>query len=161
MGKVAPQAIDDSLHRMTLWFRNVLVAIFGVVAVVDVPAADRAMRASKPELKKEIVAVIESQLTAFRKGDVAKAYTFAAADLRAQKPLRVFAAIVQESYPEIWANTRSEFGIVRDNGTQATVTVQVYSKAGDADYDFTLAKEPVGWRIYGVLRHASKQASRL
>jgi hypothetical protein len=145
---------------MTLWVQRGLVCVMGAVALIGVHGADRAMRASKPEVKKAIVMVIESQLTAFRKGDVAKAYTFAATDLRAQKPLRVFAAIVQESYPEIWANTRAEFGIVRDNGVQATVTVQVYSKAGDADYDFTLAKEAAGWRIYGVVRHASKQAGK-
>ena len=145
---------------MKVWFRHALLAVICAAAVIG-QAADRVMRASKPEVKKEIVTVIESQLAAFRQGDVAKAHTFAAADLRAQKPLRVFAAIVQESYPEIWANTRAEFGIVRDNGTQATVTVQVYSKAGDAAYDFTLAKELVGWRIYGVVRHAPKQAGKV
>ena len=124
---------------------------------VGAMAAEANLRASKPEVKKEIVTVIEAQLAAFRKRDVAKAYTFAAADLRAQKPLSVFTTIVRDSYPEIWSNTRAEFGIVRDNGRQATVTVQVYSKAGDAAYDFTLAKENAGWRIYGVVRHAPKQ----
>ena len=127
------------------------------MAALGAKAANGEMRASKPELKQQIVAVIEGQLAAFRQGDVTKAYTFAAAELRAQKPLRMFTTIVQENYPEIWSNTRAEFGIVRDNGTQATVTVQVYSKAGDAAYEFTLAKERVGWRIYGVVRHAPKQ----
>ena len=126
-------------------------------AAVGAMAAEATFRASKPEVKKEIVTVIEAQLAAFRKGDVARAYTFAAADLRSQKPLSVFTTIVRDNYPEIWSNTRAEFGIVRDNGQQATVTVQVYSKAGDADYDFTLAKENAGWRIYGVVRHAPKQ----
>ena len=145
---------------MTRWFRSMIVAVACVVAL-GAMAADGELRASKPELKQQIVAVIEAQLAAFRQGDVAKAYTFAAADLMAQKPLRVFTTIVQENYPEIWSNTRAEFGIVRDNDTQATVTVQVYSKAGDAAYDFTLAKERVGWRIYGVLRHAPKQKGKV
>lgn len=131
------------------------------VAAVGANAADGDLRASKPELKQQIVAIIEAQLAAFRQGDVAKAYTFAAAELRAQKPLRVFTTIVQENYPEIWGNTRAEFGIVRDNTTQATVTVQVYSKAGDAAYDFTLARERIGWRIYGVVRHAPKQKGKV
>ncbi len=121
-------------------------------------AAESVLRASKPEVKKEIVAVIEAQLAAFRKGDVAKAYSYAAADLRAQKPLGVFGAIVRENYPEIWASTRAEPGIVRDDGGRATVTVQVYSKAGAAAYDFTLVKEKAGWRIYGVLRHAPRKS---
>lgn len=137
-----------------------LAVAAGVALVVSLAGADAPRKASTPGVRKEIVGVIEAQLAAFRKGDVAKAHTFAAADLRAQKPLSVFKAIVQENYPEIWSNTRAEFGIVRDNGTQATVTVHVYSKAGDADYDFTLAQERAGWRIYGVVRHAPKQAGK-
>lgn len=128
-----------------------------VTALAPVHAADSSLRASKPELKKEIVTVIEGQLAAFRKGDAAKAYSYAASELRAQKPLKVFTAIVRENYPEIWANTRAEPGIVRDDGARATVTVQVYSKPGDAAYDFTLVKEKAGWRIYGVVRHASRK----
>lgn len=120
-------------------------------------AAESAMRASKPEVKKEIVTVIDAQLAAFRKGDAAKAYSYAAADLRAQKPLNVFTAIVRENYPEIWASTRAEPGIVRDDGGRATVTVQVYAKSGEAAYDFTLVKEKAGWRIHGVVRHAARK----
>ena len=137
-----------------------LLALAGM-AVARVFAAADAMRASKPEVKKEIVAVIEAQLAAFRKGDAAKAHGYAAAELRAQKPLRVFAGIVKENYPEIWASTRAEFGIVRDVGARATVTVQVYSKTSDAAYDFTLAKEAAGWRILGVVRHEPKAGGRV
>jgi hypothetical protein len=135
--------------------------LIAVLTGVTGLAAASVMRASKPEVKKEIVAVIESQLAAFRKGDVDKAYGYAAAELRAQKPVRAFAAIVQNNYPEIWANTRAEPGIVRDNGERATVTVQVYSKISDAAYDFTLTKEREGWRIYGVLRHEPKKAGKV
>ena len=119
------------------------------------------MRASTPEVKKEIVAVIEKQMEAFRKHEVEKAYGFASAELRAQKPFRTFTAIVKSSYPEIWTNTRAEFGIVHDDGTRANVTVQVYSKEGDAPYDFTLVKERVGWRIFGVVRHAPKKGGKV
>src|SRR3954471_5199611 len=137
------------------------VLLFVVGGALASSAAEPILRASKPEVKKEIVSVIEAQLAAFRKGDAAKAYGFASAALRAQKPLRVFAGIVQSSYPEIWANTRAEFGIVRDDGTQATVTVQVYSKSDDAAYDFTLTKESAGWRINGVLRHEPKKTGKV
>lgn len=123
--------------------------------------AGELMRASKPETKKEIVAVIEEQLAAFRKGDLARAYGYAAAELRAQKPLRTFTAIVKENYPEIWANMRAEFGIVRDDGTRASVTVQVYSKASNAGYDFTLVREKAGWRVHGVLRHEPKKTGKV
>jgi hypothetical protein len=118
------------------------------------------MRASKPEVRLDVVTAIEGQLKAFRRGELEQAYRFAAAELRAQKPLPAFAAIVQGNYPEIWANRRAEFGIVRDNGTRSTVTVQVYAKDGDAAYDYTLVRERAGWRIYGVVRHAPKRGGK-
>lgn len=135
------------------------VALVWVVLVSASAAAT--IRASTPEVRKQVVTVIEEQLRAFRKGEIEKAYALAAAELRAQKPLRVFAGIVQGSYPEIWKNTRGEFGIVRDDGAQATVTVQVFSKNDHAAYDFTLRKERAGWRIYGVVRHESKKAEKV
>ena len=136
-------------------------ALAWLVLAAATTAAAATIRASTPEVRKQVVTVIEEQLSAFRKGEIEKAYALAAAELRAQKPLRVFAGIVQGSYPEIWKNTRGEFGIVRDDGTQATVTVQVYSKDDHAAYDFTLRKERSGWRIYGVVRHESKKAEKV
>jgi hypothetical protein len=133
---------------------TVLVAFGGRALAADMPA-------SKPEVKKEIVAVIEAQLAAFRKGDTGKAHSYASSELRAQKPRRVFSEIVKDNYPEIWASTRAEFGIVRDDGKRATVTVQVYAKTGDAAYDYTLVKEEAGWRIFGVVRHEAKSAGKV
>ncbi|MCX6954928.1 MAG: DUF4864 domain-containing protein [Verrucomicrobia bacterium] len=124
-------------------------------------AADGGMRASKPEVRKEVVATIEGQLGAFRAKDTKKAYTFAAAALRAQNPLRQFLRIVENNYPEIWANTKGEFGVVRDDGTRATVLVQVFSTDGRADYDYGLVKEKDGWRIDSVLRHAPNKADKV
>ena len=123
-------------------------------------AGEAPLRASKPGVKKEIVAVIEAQLAAFRAGDAARAYAFAAAELRAQKPLPAFAAIVEQSYPEIWRSVRAEFGIVRDDGARATVTVQVFAQDSAAAYDYTLVREESGWKIIGVLRHTPRKTGK-
>ncbi len=147
-----------------MWLRlNWLLRIAALVAVLARAgvAAETGLRASKPEVKVDVASVINGQLAAFRAGDAARAYTFAAAQLRAQKPLPAFAAIVRTSYPEIWANRRAEFGIVRDDGARATVTVQVYGRDSAAAYDYTLQKEPTGWRILGVVRHEPKQAGKV
>lgn len=133
-----------------------LAALFGREAA----AGEAVMRASKPGVRADIMTTINGQLAAFRAGDVARAFTFAAAELQKQKPLSDFTAIVRTSYPEIWANRRAEFGIVRDDGARATVTVQVYGRESDAAYDYTLKKEPAGWRIFGVVRHEPKQAGK-
>jgi len=128
-----------------------------LVALVFVrtSAADEegAMRASKPDVRKRIVATIDAQLEAFRRQDFERAYAYSATDLRAQKPLQVFVAIVRTNYPEIWANTRAEYGIVRDDGETAKLLVHVFAQDADASYDYELVRERAGWRIHGVLRH--------
>lgn len=141
--------------------RLTLLGMAGMLGVMVSAAAENGLKASKPEVKREIVAAIEGQLAAFRKGDASKAYTFAAAQLRAQKSLRSFTAIVKENYPEIWTNTRAEFGIVRDDGERGSVTVHVTSKEGAAAYDFTVLKERAGWKIFSVLRHEAKKTGKL
>lgn len=148
---------------MRRWIACVLLGIaLGVAGTARAAVAEPGvLRASKPEVKKDVVAVIEAQLAAWRKGDLAKAYSFAAAELRAQKSQREFTAIVEAAYPEIRASTRAEFGIVRDDGTRATVTVQVYAKDGDAAYHYTLVRERAGWRIYGVVRHVPKPGGKI
>ena len=114
-------------------------------------------RASTAAVRQEIVAVVAGQVAAFRENDPRRAYALAAADLRAQRPLAAFADIVRRNYPEIWANTRAEYGIVRDDGTRAALTVQVYSQTGDAAYDYELVREAAGWRIRGVLRRTARR----
>ena len=135
-----------------LWLVSILMLGFG-------PASSAAaeLRASKPEVKKEVIAAVEAQLAAFRAGDVVKAYSHAAAPLRAQSPVRAFMAIVQTNYPEIWASTRAAYGLVRDDGTRATVLVHVFSKDGDASFDYVLLKERGGWRIGSVVRHVLRK----
>jgi hypothetical protein len=120
-------------------------------------AAQPPLRASKPEVRDEVVATIEDQLAAFRANDVAKAYGFAAVDVRMQMPQRTFASVVRNNYPEIWASTRAEFGLVRDDGLHATVLVHVFGKESNTAYDYVLMKERSVWRIASVLRHEPRK----
>jgi hypothetical protein len=142
------------------WTNWIAVLLSAGIFLTAARAADDGQRASKPEVRREIVAVIDAQLAGFRVGDVRKAYGYASAELRAQKPVQVFASIVRDNYPEIWSNLRGEFGLVRDDGATATVLVHVYGKDGDASYDYTLVKEKAGWRIGAVLRHAPKKDNK-
>jgi hypothetical protein len=129
--------------------------------VVAMQAADSGMRASKPDVKKAVVAVIEEQLVAFRKGETDKAYSFSSQRLQRRNSLRTFLAIVKSGYPEIWTNISAEYGIVRDDGETATVLVHVKGKQGEASYDYRLDKERVGWRIAGVVPHEARPGERL
>ena len=132
------------------------------VMVLALPNAGRAaaaagLRASRPEVKKSVLDVIEAQLAAFRAGDVSKAYVYTTAALRAQTSLRAFAAIVQSNYPEISANQRAEYGLVRDDGSRARVLVEVFSRAGSATFEYVLLRERAGWRIGSIMRHDPRE----
>jgi hypothetical protein len=122
-------------------------------------AAGDAMRVSKPVVRDEITAMIETQLAAFREGDATKAYRCASEGFREQVSPVAFARMVARNYPEIWQNVRAEVGIVRDDDTRATVVVHVFAKNADALYDYVLFHEKTGWRIGGVLRRDPKKAN--
>jgi hypothetical protein len=140
---------------------RVIVCMLTCVLLPALAGQEAVLRASKPEVRREIVAAIEGQLAAFRKHDVAKAYRYSAAALQAEKPIAVFVAIVRANYPEIWTNTRAECGIVRDDGENATVLVHVYGKDSDASYDYALTRENRAWRIKGVLRHTPTKEEKV
>ena len=117
-------------------------------------AAEAPLRASGPEVRREVLAVIDAQLAAFRAHDALKAYALAAFSLRQQFPLARFLETVRQNYPDIWSNVRADYSIVQDNGAQATLRVRIFGPGGDSvSYDYILYKEPAGWRIASVLKH--------
>lgn len=128
-----------------------------MLAFVASPTVAAELRVSEAQVRKEIVAVVEAQLAAFRAGDAARAYGLAAAALRSQTPQRRFVAILQANYPEIWGNTGAEFGLVRDDGTRARLLVRVRSDEGDASFDYVLVRERSGWRVGSVLRQTGRR----
>ena len=118
------------------------------------------MRPSRSEVRREAIALIDSQLEAFRSHDLKKAYGLAANALREQFSLTRFADTVRQGYPEIWNNARAEYGIVQDNGVRAVLNVRVFQSDGaSASYDYILLKEPRGWRIAGVTPHETPPAT--
>jgi hypothetical protein len=143
-------------------FTFVAVLFFlGVGLLPDVGAAESGFRVSKPDVRKAVIAAVDGQLAAFRSEDLNKAYDYAATGLRAQTSMRRFATIVRENYPEIWRNTRAEYGLVRDDGTHATVVVAVYSAKTEASFDYVLLRERGAWRIGSVIRHEALRKKSL
>lgn len=138
------------------------LAVLAWAGAVAQAAEPGAMRASKPAVRTEIVEVIDGQLAAFRTKEVGRAYAYASTGLQRQTPIRRFAILVRDGYPEIWANSRAEYGLVRDDGTRATVTARVFGAGGEsAAYDYVLVREDEVWRIAGVLRHETKNEKKI
>jgi hypothetical protein len=137
--------------------KPLFLLLLGLCLVAGASAAAPSADGYKPstkEVRQKVVEVIGLQLSAFRASDPQKAYSFAARRFREQFPLGKFEEMVKGAYPEIWDNTKAEFGVVRDDGASAVVSVEITDKANDwISYDYFLLKEDLFWRIAGVIRH--------
>ena len=115
---------------------------------------------STEAVKRDITAVVEDQLAAFRAGDWERAYSHAATPIREMFPLADFRRMVSTGYPLIAKSASADFGICLDNGSDAVVYVRVDDGAGRAgDYQYTLTKEKGAWRITGVSAASEKGSS--
>jgi hypothetical protein len=144
------------------WRRGAAAVLIGAGLALASDASDLLLPpASKPVMRRVIIGVIEGQLAAFRSGDTAAAFAAAASPLRARLSIAQFVTLVRRGYPEVWSNERAEFGLVRDDGFRAWVEVRVFPHGGaSARYHYELLKEPVGWRISGVVRQAELDPDR-
>jgi hypothetical protein len=108
---------------------------------------------STEQVKRELVRVIDSQLSDFRRGDYSAAYAYADSDLKAQVSTNTFERIVKTGYPAIARSRSASFGVILDNGEEALVTVGILTQSGRLmHYRYLLRHERGGWRISGVFR---------
>ena len=102
-------------------------------------------------VKKELIAVVDGQLAAFRANDYAKAFTFASAGIQSMFAPEDFEKMVKAAYPVIAHSVSSEYGVMFDTGEEAVVNVRVQD--GDkksVEYQYLLKKESGNWKINGV-----------
>ncbi|HEV7404773.1 MAG TPA: DUF4864 domain-containing protein [Chthoniobacteraceae bacterium] len=143
------------MRRVTLLLLALFIASTSLVrGALEAPPASvdpSQPHRSSDEVKKALSAVIEGQLAAFRAEDYAKAYTFAATEIKGMFSKEKFEQMVKAGYPVIAHSTTAEFGIAIDSGDEAVVSVKVIS--GDkksVTYQYHLIKEKGVWRIGGV-----------
>ena len=102
-------------------------------------------------VKKELTAVVDGQLAAFRANDYAKAFSFASAGIQSMFAPEDFEKMVKTAYPVIAHSVSSEYGVMFDTGEEAVVNVRVQD--GDkksVEYQYLLKKESGTWKINGV-----------
>ena len=105
------------------------------------------------DVKSELTDVIDAQLAAFRADDYAKAYTFAAAEIKGMFTPEDFEGMVRKSYPVIAHSTSVDYGMAFDTGEEAVIYVHVQNTGTKADgqYQYMLKKENGAWKIGGVV----------
>ena len=117
-------------------------------AAADSP---KAPHPSSDIVKKELTDIIDAQLSAFRAGDYAKGYEFAASGIRNMFGAADFAVMVQNGYPVIAHSARAEYGLAFDTGEEAVVNVHIEDAAKrSGEFQYLLKKENGGWKISGV-----------
>jgi len=115
------------------------------------PTSESSLEISSEAVREELKGVVKSQLTAFRDDDYVTAYTFAATGIKTQFPLAAFERMVKTGYPVIAKFKSAEFGVVRDNGEEAVVNVEVEGESSHVvHYQYLLRKENGAWKINGV-----------
>ena len=106
---------------------------------------------SSDAMKKELTDIIDAQLAAFRAGDYAKGYEFAASSIRDMFGAADFAVMVKTGYPVIAHSAHAEYGLAFDTGEDAVVNVHIEDAAKKSgEFQYSLKKEDGGWKISGV-----------
>ena len=105
------------------------------------------------DVKSELTNVIDAQLAAFRTDDYAKAYTFAATEIKGMFTQEDFEGMVRKSYPVIAHSTSVDYGMAFDTGEEAVIYVHVQNTGTKADgqFQYMLKKENGAWKISGVV----------
>lgn len=99
-----------------------------------------------------IQGVIQSQMDAFRAGDVAEAFGYASPMIQGlfRNPAN-FGAMVQRGYPMVWKPAQVEYVDSAREGNVAFEKVMVRDDAGRAHMlMYQLVETPRGWEINGV-----------
>lgn len=115
------------------------------------PGNVQPLHRSTAEVRRQVVGVVESQFAAFRDGDYARAYSFAASGLQQQLTVAAFERMVKGGYPVIAYWRAVSFGETQDNGREAVVLISVQGRGGRTRFfRYVLVREGNEWRISGV-----------
>ncbi len=130
-----------------LWMAGVSTGTSTPDAMPRPPAAHPVSEA----VKKELTAVIDGQLDAFRANDYSKAFAYASSMIQGMFAPEDFEKMVKSAYPVIAHSVSSEFGTMLDTGEQVVVSVRVQNADKQSvEYQYLLKKEAGGWKINGV-----------
>jgi hypothetical protein len=129
-----------------------LLSLLFCIFAAQFTFGESASKPSSDAMKQTLHTVITNQLEAFRRGDFAAAYEFAAPGIREKFSLAAFTAMVSKGYPEIATNVEAVFGLTFDDGARAVVDVRVVGKdKASRRYQYLLERAGNNWRISGVV----------
>ncbi len=100
---------------------------------------------------RELFAIVNQQLTAFRTADFQAAYQQAATGVQQRFTVVQFEKMVRQRYPDVVRGSRVEFGQVKVRGSNAIVQVFiVHANGATRSFLYSLTHEENAWRIDDV-----------
>jgi|GEM_PF-447599 len=104
-----------------------------------------------PPSPRELFAVVEEQLAAFRASDYPSAYRHSASSVQQKFTLPQFEAMIRRDYGDMASARQVEFGLVQVTGSAAVVQVFFRETNGTRRcFLYSLLVENGVWRINGV-----------
>ena len=129
---------------------SLLVFLFALCASAMM-VTHRVRSHAPPPAPRQLFAVVEKQLAAFRAADYSSAYRQAASGVQQKFTAPQYEAMIRRDYGDMTAARRIEFGFVKMNGSAALVQVFVRETHGSfRAFLYSLIAEGDAWKINGV-----------
>jgi len=110
---------------------------------------------------RDLFAIVNQQLAAFRTSDFQSAYRHAATGVQQKFTLVQFETMVRRNYPEMTRAHRVEFGLVKVQDSSALVQVFFIGDNGSVRaFIYSLTNEDAGWKIDGVEEQKSSRRNQ-
>jgi hypothetical protein len=148
---------------MTRTIKASLLFFFLSLCGTAIFVADYVRRQVPPPAPRELFAVVEKQLAAFRAADYSSAYHHAASGVQQKFTLAQFEAMIRQDYGDMTNAQSIEFGFVEVLGSAAVVQVYFVGENGSTrSFLYSLVAEGDSWKINGAqqMRSVPKEHRR-
>ena len=129
---------------------SLLVFLFSLCAMALV-VTHRVRSQVSPPAPRQLFALVEQQLAAFRAADYSSAYRQAASGVQQKFTAPQYEAMIRRDYGDLSGAQRIEFGYMKVSG--ATAVVQVYFCGANGylrSFLYSFVAEDDSWKINGV-----------
>lgn len=137
--------------KMTRTLKAGLLLSLFVLCAISLFIAHRLRERLPAPAPRELFAIVNEQLAAFRSADFQGAYRHAATGVQHKFTLTQFEKMVRQNYPEMIRTQRVEFGVVKVQGGSALVQVFFFAENGSVrSFLYSFINEDESWKIDGV-----------
>lgn len=130
--------------------KSILLLFFFSLCAAAFIVTNRQRNETPAPSPRELYAVVNQQLSAFRADDFPRAYLINSNSVQQKFSLPQFESMVRHSYASMTVPTRVEFGAFQINGATAHVQVFFFRDDGAQAFLYELVAEDGTWKIEGV-----------